>query len=265
MKLTMRFFLLTSIGLLSYLAFLIAYFPAVQAYGLVADHVPGQAYGLSGTIWSGQAAVVEVEGQRLEAVQWRLLPAMLLSGRLGSELQARLPDGRAQGLVSIDRNQRIEASDVRFELPTARLVELSGAQVPGRIGGQFDVSMRELAIENGQLSRADGIISWHQASVTLGRTLPLGSLNLRLQPAAEGHIEGILISQGGVLDTSGELQIRPDGGFALQMQTSARADSADNDVLPVLHLLGIPADGSPIRSRLTGFLDGRDLLLEEVR
>ncbi|RFA31421.1 hypothetical protein CAI21_02065 [Alkalilimnicola ehrlichii] len=262
MKLTKRALLLGTLGLASYLLFLAITFPASQAYTLFGDRLPVQAYGLSGSIWSGQAAVATIEGQRLEAVQWKLRPSHLLTGRLASDVQARLPNGSVSGYVNVSGNS-LRARDLRLDMPVDQLLNMADVTLPARIGGRFDISMRSLRIENERLTEADGMLTWHQATLNLGRPLQMGSLNLRLEPGEDGMINGTLISQGGPIDLSGDLRIRPDGDFDLEMTVRA-LEGAEDAIGPAMGLLGIPADGTPVRSRLSGNLDGTNIQLTEL-
>lgn len=260
-----RILLLSGVGALAYLVFLIATFPAAQAYAWFGRDLPVDAYGLSGTVWSGRAAVATVEGERLENVQWELRRGQLLRGRLGSDVSARLLDGRLSGYVNAGRRD-VTLTDVRLEMPASQLVALSGVAVPARLEGRFDISMREVHIDNGRLAVADGIVTWQQGVVhLLRRPLPLGDLNLRLQPAEGDEIHGVLMNDNGPLDIAGELQLRPDSQLVVDLTVRA-LEGAEQQAGDALRLLGIPGDGSPVQTRLTGALDGSvPMRLQDVR
>ena len=257
---------LVLLGLLAYALFLLSSLPAAHAWSLLSRHMPAQAYGLSGTLWNGQAAVVLQEQRRLEAVQWELRPASLLTGRLGADIQARLPDGRLRSEVVATPTGRVTARQLRLDMPAAELVQWAGlaGRLPVQLAGRFDVLMRELVLVDQRLEQADGLVNWHAANVRFGSlALPLGDLALRLEPTADGATGGTLVNQGGAVDLSGTLQIGQDGRFVLDLTTRAR-DAVDQDVVPALQLLGIPPDGSPVRGRLSGNLDGSGLRLEPL-
>src|SRR5690625_499252 len=250
-----RIFLLVVVGALTYLIFLLATFPAAQAYAWFGRGLPVEAYGLSGTVWSGRAAVAIVEGERLEDVQWDLRRGQLLRARLSSDVSARLLDGRLSGHLNMGRKD-VALTNVRLEMPASQLVALSGVTVPARLEGRFDISMREVRIDNGRLTTADGIVTWQQGVVhLLRRPLPLGDVNLRLQPAEGGEIHGVLMNDNGPLDIAGQLQLRPDSQLVADLTVRA-LEGAEEQAGDALRLLGIPSDGSPVRSRLTGALDG---------
>lgn len=250
-----RIVLLLVLGLLSYLTFLLVNFPAAQAYAWFGKHLPVQAYGISGTIWSGQITVAQLQDQRLESLQWQLQPSRLLMARLVGQVQGTLGQGRISAQVNAGRND-IELRNVRVDMPATELVQLAGIRVPTRLEGRFDVSLREARLNEGRLTHADGIVTWQQGVVhLLGRPLPLGNMNLRLEPAGDGEIRGTLISDGGPLDASGDLRILANGQLNMDLTVRAR-EGAVGDAEPAMRMLGIPRDGTPVRARLTGSLDG---------
>jgi general secretion pathway protein N len=265
MRIRKRAIGLVLIGLISYLVFLIVHFPAAQAYALFGGNLPLKAFGISGTVWSGQAAVVQVEQQRLEALQWTLQPASLLRARAAVDVQARVPGGSLSGHVQAGRTAT-RAQNLRVDLPATQLLQLAGIRLPVRIDGRFDISMRELALHEGQLTHAVGMVSWRDAMVNLGRPLPLGNMNLRLQPGSNNETHGTLVNDGGPIDiTQGDLRIAPSGEFVMMLTVQARPGAADSDAGSTMRLVGIPTDGTPVRARLIGSLDGSGVKLEPVQ
>jgi general secretion pathway protein N len=258
-----RLILLLALGLLAYLGFLIATLPAVRAWAWFGDQVPMAGYGLTGTVWSGQAAVLQDQVRRLEAVRWELHPLQLLRGRLGVDLQARLPEnGRLRGELSLAPGG-LQANDLRVDMPATALLRWAEIQLPVRIDGRFEALMQALTVEGQNLIYADGILNWNEASLSLGRQpLPLGNVALRLEPA-ENAINGTLMNQNSPLQLNGELRLTPDGKFTLDM-TARLAEGADADARQAFAAVGVPADGSPIRARLSGALDGTGVRLESL-
>lgn len=255
--------LLLALGLVAYLVFLIATLPAARAWAWFGNQIPLAGYGLTGTVWSGRAAVFQDEVRRLEAVQWELHPLQLLRGRLGVDLRARLPDeGRLRGELSLAPGG-LEAENLRVDMPAPALLRWAEIQLPVRIDGRFEAAMQALTVEGQNLTYADGILNWNDASLNLGRQpLPLGNVALRLQPA-DGAIIGKLMNQNSPLQLNGELRLTPDGKFTLDM-TARMAEGADPEAKQTFAAVGVPADGSPIRARLSGALDGTGVRLEAL-
>lgn len=256
---------LALLGLLAYALFLLLSLPAAQAWSWVGGQLPVQAYGLSGTVWSGQAAVVVQQGRRLEAVQWELQPASHLTGRLRADIQALLPDGRLRGNVSIAPGNRFTAQQLRLDMPAPELLQWAGIsdRLPVQVTGRLDALLRELAIAGPRVEKADGLLNWHGAVVRFGSiALPLGDLALRLEPAT-GGTNGTLVNHGGAIDLGGTLRLSPDGRFVLDLAVQVR-ENFDPEAAPAMQLLGIPTDGRPVKSRLSGNLDGSGIRLEPV-
>lgn len=260
-----RLIWLALLGLLAYVLFLLLSLPAAQAWSWVSSQVPAQAYGLDGTVWNGQAAVVLQQGRRLEAVQWQLKPASLLTGRLRADIQARLPDGRLRGEITVSPGGRLAARQLRLDMPAPELLQWAGlsGRVPVQVAGQLDALLRELAVDDTRLEQVDGLLNWHNAIARFGNIgLPLGDLALRLEPAT-GGTNGTLVNQGGAIDLGGTLRLSPDGRFVLDLAVQAR-EGFDPEAAPALQLLGIPTDGRQIKARLSGNLNGSGIRLEPV-
>lgn len=261
----LRLVWLVLLGLFAYALFLLLSLPAAQAWNWLEDQVPAQAFGLSGTVWNGQAAVVLQQGRRLEAVQWDVKPASLLTGRLRADLQARLPDGRLRGDVSLSPGGRIAVRQLRLDMPAPELLQWAGVsgQLPVQVDGQLDALMQELVVDGERVEHVDGLLNWHGAIARFGNiALPLGDLALRLEPAT-GGTNGTLVNQGGAIDLGGNLRLSPDGRFVLDLAVQAR-ENYDSAATPAMQLLGIPTDGSQVQARLSGNLDGSGFRLEPV-
>lgn len=260
-----KLILLILVGVIAYLIFLITRFPAAQAWALVNDQIPVQASGLSGTVWEGRAATIYQDGLRLDGVAWTLHPGAALTGRLAADISANLPDGRMRARIERGAST-LRLKDARLDGSAAGLLALAGER---RINaaGRVDALLREVEIVDGRLHQADGLINWQNAVLRPGSglpignlSLPLGNLALRLEPADQGT-HGTLVSEGGPLDIEGELKTDPgQGRFVMELMVRVIGE-IDAETRRALQLLGVPTDGSPTRSRLTGNLDGTEILL----
>jgi len=252
---------LVLLGLLAFVFFLLITLPAAQAWAWFGRQAPMQVYGISGTIWQGQAALVVQQNSRLEAVQWQVQPWSLLLGQVRANVQSRMPDGLLRSEIALSFGQRFEARQLRLDMPATELVQWAGLSLPVRVAGRFDTVMQELVVKGPKVLRADGLISWQDASISFGSSaLPLGQLVLRLVPAAQGT-SGELTSQGGPIEIGGTLDLDQDGGFILDLAVQVVDDLPDG-VQTSMKLLGIPEDGRQVHARLSGNLDGSGLRLE---
>lgn len=261
-----RVILLAALGVLSYLIFLAASFPAARAWAWFGEgRLPVEAYGLSGSVWSGQAAAMINGPRRVEALQWDLAPLSVLSGRIAGDVQARLgQDGLLRGQLTVGR-ESLRAQELKFELPATAVLEwaeLKG-RLPVKVDGRFDAFLKTLVVQQGRVTEADGVLNWHNANLRLGsKPLPLGNVALRLEPAGDA-IKGTLVNQGSPIELTGDLNLAPDGRFVLDLSARA-AGPLDEATQQIFTMANIPTDGSPVKARLTGTLDGNDVRLEPV-
>lgn len=262
MKFGLRKTWLVVLGVIAYVVFLLISMPATQAWAWFGEQAPVKVYGISGTIWQGQAALLVQQDQRLEALQWEVRPAGLLRGQLRAQVQARVADGRLRGNVAVTPSGRFEAQQLRLDMPATDLVQWAGLSLPVQVEGRLDTLLQDLAVDGPRVVRADGLISWHDASIRFGASaLPLGNLALRLEPGSEGDTGGLLTSQGGPIDIQGRLNMSPNGAFVMDLDVQVVGEVAD-EVLPSMKLLGIPEDGRQVHARLSGNLDGSNLRLD---
>jgi len=97
MKLITRFqyLPLLAFGLLAYFVALVLSFPAERAYShwQASENAPNNIAlsGISGSVWSGKAAMAMIQGQPLEKVEWSLRPWSLLLGQVGLNWGFQLP------------------------------------------------------------------------------------------------------------------------------------------------------------------------------
>ncbi|MGL5358201.1 MAG: type II secretion system protein N, partial [Shewanella sp.] len=75
------------IGVVIYLAFLLALFPAKVAVGLAPLPANISLSGVSGSIWSGAIETLNVDSRQLEQLRWELSPWGLFLGKVNLELQ----------------------------------------------------------------------------------------------------------------------------------------------------------------------------------
>ena len=98
-------------GLTCFLILLIAMFPARAGFALFSpDSVDG--FGISGSLWNGNAKIINIGGQQLRNTEWNIAMSQLLLGRLGGDdegqrividIAASQGDGHAGPLIDRDR------------------------------------------------------------------------------------------------------------------------------------------------------------------
>ena len=144
-------FRLLAFGLLVYLAVLVITFPAERAYAhwqASEQAVKGFALGgISGSVWSGQAAVAVIQGRRLESVEWSLRPWALLSGQVALDWRLKLPGeadgGYGQGRAAFGLDGSVQVDQLEARLPAQQLAELARASAV-RPDGSVSINLRDL-------------------------------------------------------------------------------------------------------------------------
>jgi hypothetical protein len=225
----------------AFLLFLVARVPASVALGwLGADAL--QATGVSGTAWTGSATSIVAGRLRLGETSWSLSPAGLLGGSLRTKVQARIGDGRAEGLLARSLSGTLSCTACRFEGPVSALWSVFPALKA--IGGRLELEVAALDIAAGWPERAIGTA---QLTTTLANAEPPANFRLAVNadPVAEdGNIDAVIEDAGGPLKLSARLVLAPPGNFRFSGQATLRP-GAPPAIAAALSAMGPrAADGS---------------------
>lgn len=204
-----RFWVFGSLGLLAYVAFLLASLPAPIAWHVAQRYVqlPPQVAvgGLAGTIWQGRAVGVGTQQLRAEQLAWQVHPAALLGGRLVVDLQGSVADGFAEAKAELTP-EGVTVKEVNGRLaaaPWGALAQRFAGQSVA-LEGSFGFAIERLEFSYaGELSRLEGRLAWHDAALTVDQYARLGGITSTLS-AEDGGIAGELGDTGGPLSLSGE-------------------------------------------------------------
>jgi len=215
-----------ALGIGAYLAFTIALFPASTAYRWFAPPELRLA-AISGTVWSGGAALGSIPGLPLRDVRWDLDAWPLVLGRLTGDFEARLADGFVSGRVSASAS-RVRFADLQAStsLPTLReLLPLNDTR------GLVSISLEELELRDAWPVNALGNLRLGQLEVapllpTAGAGLiPLGNYEVLFLDSDGQGIRAQLQDTGGPLDASGMLTLSLDRSYSLEGLVRARPDA----------------------------------------
>lgn len=259
----MRWIGLSVIGIVAYLGFLVAHLPAAAAYGWVQEQIPAQLYGVDGTIWDGRAAAVIDGPRRVDEVAWEIRPWSLLTGKLSASLAARIPDGRVSGHFDIGINNTLRVRDLRLNAPVDTLLGWAGrSSITSVADGRGEILLRSAYLDGPRLMSADGIINWNNAAITFGGEIPLGNVALRLQPAPDQGVRGELVTQGGVMDISGNMQLDPSGTFQIRARIAPR-DPNNAQARRFISMLQLANPEGVTEVTITGNLDGTGMRVRQ--
>lgn len=230
-----QLFAYTALGLIAYLLFLIATFPADRALALLRPQLPQlQAAGVSGTVWSGRAAVIQYQGQRLARFTWQFQPLALLRGRAGFAIAFEGEGRSGSADVAITPGGTVTADALKARLPMAELSSL--LQLPVELGGALDADLQRLEISGGRITRADGQLVLRNAAVTSPVAQPLGAFSAQLSSEDAG-VRAQIRDEGGPLQLEGTLRLINDGSYQFSARASVR-DPQQTMLKQVLSMAG---------------------------
>ena len=199
---------LLALGCGAYLAFAFLQFPASTAYRWFA---PADVVlsGISGTVWSGRAALGSVGGLALRDLEWRVSPLPLLIGRLSTDASAQLPDGFVNASVSATMSTlRFTNLELATSLETiAQVLPLGGAR------GTLSVDLDELTLRDGWPVSAAGVVRLRRLEVpplvpgSGSSSVLLGDYELSSFELADLRLGASLRDTGGPLEVVGTVAV----------------------------------------------------------
>ncbi|MGH8371172.1 MAG: type II secretion system protein N [Gammaproteobacteria bacterium] len=223
-------------GILAYLIFLCATFPASYALRWVQADVPGiQLSDVSGSIWSGHAGQLVFESVPLGALSWDFDWRAPWSGKLGYHLT--LADGvtRLKGRLAIGRAGQIVIRDLSGRVPVQRLDHWLPLP-PDSVTGLLQLNLNSLSVTNGMPQAADGSITLSDANLNWPQAATLGSYSLKLH-TSQG-ITGDIQDTSGPLAMQAQVILQTDGQYHVQGTLAAR--DKDSAAAHLLTYLGSP-------------------------
>ncbi|MEX2524387.1 MAG: type II secretion system protein N [Gammaproteobacteria bacterium] len=154
-----------------------------------------------GTLWSGngQLEVRAENGQSIaRQVQWRILPATLLRGRLTIDVML----GRGGGHFPVTLSPAgIELANVDLTLPAAAL----GLGIPelAALGltGELSIHVANLSLSRDSI-HGSALLQWHAAGSTLTTVSPLGDYEIQIEADGE-RVQYLLSTNEGPLRLDG--------------------------------------------------------------
>ncbi len=229
--------LLVTGGMAAFLVFLVAMVPATV---LMRWLPPGVAVaGLDGTIWSGRASSVSLQGRALGAASWscRPWPLLLLEWSCGVVLQ---PAG-GQVSASLSGNfdaEEIEARDLTGNLPIAFL---EGIVTPKGWTGRLDLEVARARIANGLPQDAEGKLFVRGLKAPGSGGALLGDFELTIGEGAvgTGALTGRLSDLGGPLRVRGTIELKRDRSYFVSGEV-APGPGAGPAIFDTLAFLGPP-------------------------
>ncbi|MFL6617267.1 MAG: type II secretion system protein N [Povalibacter sp.] len=225
------------LGVIAYLVFAIATLPAQLLISRLSPAV--SAAGVHGTVWNGQAEVVQIAGQRIGSVAWKLRAFPLFLGRFQGDAKITRIDGFAQGGFKARLSGALELKDLTASIPLTSL----SVGVRGW-AGTVNARLARLAIVNGWPTQAEGTIEVLDLTGPPNRPANMGGYKVTFPPGSGGdELVGALSDLGGPLNIAGNLRLKSDRSYVVEGAVAARPE-APKSVADSLQYLGpAEADG----------------------
>jgi general secretion pathway protein N len=225
------------LGVVAYLIFAVATLPAQLLTSRLEPSIA--AAGVHGTVWNGQAQVVQIGNARVGSVAWKLRALPLLIGRLQGDLKVTRVDGFAQGGFKARLSGAVEFHDLTASTP---LTSLSAG--PGGWTGTVNAKLAKLALSNGWPVQAEGTIEILDLTGPANRPANMGGYKITFPPGSSGdELVGALSDLGGPLNLAGNVRLKSDRSYVVEGAVAARPE-APQSVANSLQYLGPPeADG----------------------
>ncbi|MFN2349543.1 MAG: type II secretion system protein N [Thioalkalivibrio sp.] len=252
-----RWLLWLLIGLLAYGLFLLTLLPAGLAWEQARDRgmIPAgvELRGISGSTWNGAAGQLVLPGGLvLSDLRWRFTPGSLFTVRLGWDLQATPPGGRAAGHLALGVSA-VQLSDVRGDLP-ATLAITPFLTWPVSLDGRLVLDLSHYRADyQGHVHEARGVLGWINAAAGMPAALPLGDLRAEIIDDGEGGLRLDIRDQGGPLVVEGVAQVSVGGGYQVDGVAGTRDDAHPN-IAQALRMLGNPGRDGRVNIQLSGRL-----------
>ncbi|MDA0706174.1 MAG: type II secretion system protein N [Proteobacteria bacterium] len=205
---------LISLGLLTFLAAVVLFFPARVAYQWF---VPPdlQLSGIRGSIWHGSASEASARGIYLRELQWRIQPLSLLTAKLAYSVQSRFASGFLEADIATSISGAVNVSDLSASLPLTELQSVLG--LPG-LRGNLSVQFSRLRVVDGLPIAADGNVSIAQLAVPFIYRDAMGDFKAEFfteESAEDATIVASFEDGDALFDLAGSLQLSSDRSYRL--------------------------------------------------
>jgi general secretion pathway protein N len=230
--------LLVAAGAAAFLVFVVAMVPARQ---LTQRLPPGvEVHGVGGTIWSGQAAHLRLNGAPLGALAWSCRPWRLLALEWSCRLQLRPAGGEMSADVAVGLDREIVATGIRGQLP---ITAFEGIATPRGWSGLLELDVQRLRIVGRRPAEAAGRLFVRSLKAPGPRGQVLGDFELVVGEGAvgTGKLAGRLSDLGGPLRVRGAIELDPEGRYLMSGEV-APGPGAGPAIFDTLAFLGPPDD-----------------------
>jgi general secretion pathway protein N len=233
-----------AVGVAAYVVFLIGSFPAarlatrLQANGIVAA-------GISGSIWNGRAAAMQISGIALGSTEWHVSPWRLFVGTLSADIRSKRDDGYIDGTVRVGLSGAISLHHLRGSVPVGALSRL-GLPGGGTAGwsGALQLDLEVIAFANRWPTEIKGAINVANLVGPAQQPTQLGGYRIIFPvanaPITPGELHGSVTSlEDAPVDVLGTMKLSANRTYEINAQVATRANAPAN-IVKALQYLGPP-------------------------
>lgn len=209
------FWRLLPAGLLAYLLFLAVGFPAQRGALFLQQQVDGLVLQtVTGTLFSGQAGRLELQGIDLGPVSWSFRPAALLRGRLEYRLDFTGPPITGGAYAGVGLGGSIYGRELDAVVQPDPLVN-HFSPLPVQTAGAVTLQAAYFRLVDGFPRDLSGQVDWPGASILDPLYLELGDVALEMN--SEGDVLTGRISNKGATGLSGDISLTPARDYRLEL------------------------------------------------
>ncbi len=227
---------LVAAGIAAFLVFLVAMVPATQ----VTRRLPAGLVmtGVSGTIWSGRATGLAVEGRKFGAVAWFCRPWRLLLLEWSCHVTLSPSGGEVSADMSGWFGDEIVGSNITGQMPISAF---EGFVTPRGWTGVLELDVDEVRIVERRPADAAGTLFVRALRAPGPGGQQLGDFELVVGEGAvgTGALSGRLRDLGGPLHVRGAIELQRDGRY-LMSGDAAPGPGAGPAIFDTLAFLGPP-------------------------
>lgn len=227
---------LIAAGAAAFLVFLVAMVPARQ----LARRLPAgvELGGVGGTIWSGRARSLALNGRSIGTLQWSCRPWRLLVLEWSCTVGLKPPGGEVSGDLSGDFGQEVVGHTLRGRVPIAAF---EGIATPRGWTGELELDMAEIRLVGRRPAAASGTLFLRALRAPGAGGQVLGDFELVVGEGTVGSdsLNGRLRDLGGPLRVRGSIEMEPDGRYLLTGE-AAPGPGAGPAIFDTLSFLGPP-------------------------
>ncbi len=227
---------LIAAGIAAFLVFMVARVPASQ----LARRMPAGVVlsGVGGTVWSGRARALTVDGHPLGGVDWSCSPWRLLVLAWSCHVTLNPAGGEMSGDVSGDFGDEISGETIRGRLP---ITAFEGVVTPQGWTGELELDLAEIRIVRRLPAAASGTLYVRGLRAPGANGQLLGDFELVVGEGTVGSnaLNGRLRDLGGPLHVRGAVELGQDGHYLLSGD-AAPGPGAGPAIFDTLDFLGAP-------------------------